>query len=159
MSVGAVVGASVEEAAEQAAAEADPQADLNASVEYRTHLAKVLTRRALEAASGLTFLPSEVFTSPEGLPRHRGAAIPRVCVRSGRREAGAAPAGEDDEQPATGDEDPGGTDDAGDLGPGGRKAPPPGWRTSVEASSSLLLGSSPGDDVSTVTSLVTVPTG
>jgi len=44
-------GASVTDAAEQAAAEADPQADLNASVEYRTHLAKVLTRRALEAAS------------------------------------------------------------------------------------------------------------
>ena len=44
-------GASIEEAAEQAAAEADPGADLNASVEYRTHLAKVLTRRALEAAS------------------------------------------------------------------------------------------------------------
>jgi aerobic carbon-monoxide dehydrogenase medium subunit len=45
-------GASVEDAAAQAAAEADPQADLNASVEYRVHLAKVLTRRALEAASG-----------------------------------------------------------------------------------------------------------
>jgi aerobic carbon-monoxide dehydrogenase medium subunit len=45
-------GASVEEAAEQAAAEAEPQADLNASIEYRTHLAKVLTRRALETASG-----------------------------------------------------------------------------------------------------------
>ena len=44
-------GASVADAAEQAAAEADPQADLNASVEYRIHLAKVLTRRALEAAS------------------------------------------------------------------------------------------------------------
>lgn len=44
-------GASVEDAAEQAAAEADPQADLNASVEYRTHLAKVLTRRALTEAS------------------------------------------------------------------------------------------------------------
>ncbi|WP_116999537.1 FAD binding domain-containing protein [Desertimonas flava] len=44
-------GASIEEAAEQAAAEADPQADLNASVEYRTHLAKVLTRRALAEAS------------------------------------------------------------------------------------------------------------
>jgi carbon-monoxide dehydrogenase medium subunit len=44
-------GASIEEAAEQAAAEADPQPDLNASVEYRVHLAKVLTRRALEAAS------------------------------------------------------------------------------------------------------------
>ena len=43
-------GASVADAAEQAVAEADPQADLNASVEYRTHLAKVLTRRALEAA-------------------------------------------------------------------------------------------------------------
>jgi aerobic carbon-monoxide dehydrogenase medium subunit len=46
-------GASVEEAAEQAAAEADPQADLNASVEYRVHLAKVLTRRALEAATNV----------------------------------------------------------------------------------------------------------
>jgi carbon-monoxide dehydrogenase medium subunit len=45
-------GASLEEAAEQATAEADPQADLNASVEYRQHLAKVLTRRALTEASG-----------------------------------------------------------------------------------------------------------
>ncbi|MBA3288714.1 MAG: xanthine dehydrogenase family protein subunit M [Acidimicrobiia bacterium] len=44
-------GASIADAAEQAAAEADPTADLNASVEYRIHLAKVLTRRALEAAS------------------------------------------------------------------------------------------------------------
>jgi aerobic carbon-monoxide dehydrogenase medium subunit len=45
-------GASIADAAEQAAAEADPQPDLNASVDYRVHLAKVLTRRALEAASG-----------------------------------------------------------------------------------------------------------
>jgi len=44
-------GADIADAAEQANAEADPQADLNASVEYRQHLAKVLTRRALEAAS------------------------------------------------------------------------------------------------------------
>lgn len=44
-------GASVADAAEQAVAEAEPQADLNASVEYRTHLAKVLVRRALESAS------------------------------------------------------------------------------------------------------------
>ena len=44
-------GASIAEAAELAVAEAEPQADLNASVEYRTHLAKVLVRRALEAAS------------------------------------------------------------------------------------------------------------
>jgi CO/xanthine dehydrogenase FAD-binding subunit len=31
--------------------EADPQSDLNASTEYRKHLANVLVRRALEAAS------------------------------------------------------------------------------------------------------------
>jgi carbon-monoxide dehydrogenase medium subunit len=45
-------GASVADAAEQANAEADPQPDLNASVEYRQHLATVLTRRALEESSG-----------------------------------------------------------------------------------------------------------
>ncbi len=44
-------GASIADAAEQAVAEAEPQADLNASVEYRTHLAKVLVRRALEQAA------------------------------------------------------------------------------------------------------------
>ena len=44
-------GASVEDAARLAADEADPQADLNASVEYRRHLAQVLTKRALAAAS------------------------------------------------------------------------------------------------------------
>jgi carbon-monoxide dehydrogenase medium subunit len=44
-------GASVAEAAESAAAEADPQSDLNATPEYRVHLAKVLVRRALEIAS------------------------------------------------------------------------------------------------------------
>lgn len=44
-------GASVADAAQQAAAEAEPQGDLNASVEYRTHLAKVLVRRALEESS------------------------------------------------------------------------------------------------------------
>lgn len=44
-------GASVDDAAEMAAADADPQADLNASIEYRQHLARVLTRRALHAAS------------------------------------------------------------------------------------------------------------
>lgn len=44
-------GASPADAAEQAAADAEPQADLNASVEYRQHLARVLTRRALDAAS------------------------------------------------------------------------------------------------------------
>ena len=44
-------GASIADAAELAAAEAEPQGDLNASPEYRMHLAKVLVRRALEAAS------------------------------------------------------------------------------------------------------------
>ncbi len=44
-------GASVSDAAESAAAESDPQNDLNASPEYRVHLAKVLVRRALEESS------------------------------------------------------------------------------------------------------------
>jgi carbon-monoxide dehydrogenase medium subunit len=44
-------GASVSEAAQLAAEEAEPQNDLNASPEYRVHLAKVLVRRALEEAS------------------------------------------------------------------------------------------------------------
>ncbi len=44
-------GASIEDASALAGAEAEPQADLNASVEYREHLAKVLTRRALDADS------------------------------------------------------------------------------------------------------------
>ncbi len=43
-------GASAADAAQLAAADAEPQGDLNASPEYRIHLAKVLTRRALEAA-------------------------------------------------------------------------------------------------------------
>jgi len=44
-------GASITDAAEQAAAESEPQSDLNATPEYRVHLAKVLVRRALEQAS------------------------------------------------------------------------------------------------------------
>ncbi|MFM2078166.1 MAG: hypothetical protein RJA49_2056, partial [Actinomycetota bacterium] len=44
-------GASVNDAAQLAAEEAEPQSDLNASPEYRVHLAKVLVRRALEEAS------------------------------------------------------------------------------------------------------------
>ena len=43
-------GASIADAAELAAAEAEPQSDLNASAEYRVHLAKVLVRRALESS-------------------------------------------------------------------------------------------------------------
>jgi aerobic carbon-monoxide dehydrogenase medium subunit len=44
-------GASIDDAAALAATDAEPQADLNASVEYRTHLAHVLTRRALTTAT------------------------------------------------------------------------------------------------------------
>lgn len=44
-------GASIADASQLAAAEAEPQSDLNASAEYRTHLAKVLVRRALESNS------------------------------------------------------------------------------------------------------------
>jgi aerobic carbon-monoxide dehydrogenase medium subunit len=43
-------GASAADAAAVAAEGMEPSSDLNASVEYRQHLARVLTRRALEAA-------------------------------------------------------------------------------------------------------------
>ena len=42
-------GASAADAAREAAVGTEPPADLNASPEYRTHLAQVLVRRALEA--------------------------------------------------------------------------------------------------------------
>lgn len=45
-------GASIEDAAEQANAETDPQSDINASADYRRHLAQVLVRRALTEATG-----------------------------------------------------------------------------------------------------------
>ena len=44
-------GASVSDAAKLAGAEAEPQSDLNASAQYRVHLAEVLVRRALESTS------------------------------------------------------------------------------------------------------------
>ena len=44
---------SIASAAEQAAEGTDPPADLNASADYKRHLARVLTRRALEQAAGL----------------------------------------------------------------------------------------------------------
>jgi carbon-monoxide dehydrogenase medium subunit len=44
---------SIARAAEQAAEGTDPPADLNASADYKRHLARVLTRRALEEAAGL----------------------------------------------------------------------------------------------------------
>ena len=43
-------GASAAEAAEQAATGMEPSSDLNAGVDYRNHLARVLTRRALQEA-------------------------------------------------------------------------------------------------------------
>jgi len=44
---------SISRAAEEAAEGTDPPADLNASADYKRHLARVLTRRALEQAAGL----------------------------------------------------------------------------------------------------------
>ncbi len=44
-------GASVEDAAQQATAEAEASSDINASAEYREHLAKVLVKRALAEAT------------------------------------------------------------------------------------------------------------
>jgi len=43
--------ASIADAAEQAAEGTEPPADLNASEEYKRHLARVLCRRALEEAA------------------------------------------------------------------------------------------------------------
>jgi aerobic carbon-monoxide dehydrogenase medium subunit len=45
---------SISRAAEQAAEGTDPPADLNASADYKRHLARVLCRRALEEAAGLS---------------------------------------------------------------------------------------------------------
>jgi aerobic carbon-monoxide dehydrogenase medium subunit len=45
---------SIAKAAEQAAEGTDPPADLNASSDYKRHLARVLCRRALEDAAGIT---------------------------------------------------------------------------------------------------------
>jgi carbon-monoxide dehydrogenase medium subunit len=42
----------IPEAAQAAAADTDPPSDLNATAEYKKHLARVLTRRALEKAAG-----------------------------------------------------------------------------------------------------------
>ena len=44
--------ASIAAAAEQAAEGTEPPADLNASVDYKQHLARVLTKRALTTAAG-----------------------------------------------------------------------------------------------------------
>jgi aerobic carbon-monoxide dehydrogenase medium subunit len=44
---------SIAQAAEQAAEGTDPPADLNASSDYKRHLARVMSRRALEQAAGL----------------------------------------------------------------------------------------------------------
>jgi carbon-monoxide dehydrogenase medium subunit len=44
---------SIESAAEQAAEGTDPPGDLNATPDYKRHLARVLTRRALSEAAGL----------------------------------------------------------------------------------------------------------
>ena len=48
-----VTAESIARAAEQAAEGTDPPADLNASAEYKAHLARVLCKRALLEAAGL----------------------------------------------------------------------------------------------------------
>jgi aerobic carbon-monoxide dehydrogenase medium subunit len=51
---GALTAENIAKAAEQAADGTSPPADLNASAEYKQHLARVLCRRALTEAAGLT---------------------------------------------------------------------------------------------------------
>jgi carbon-monoxide dehydrogenase medium subunit len=50
---GALDEGSIKAAAEQAAEGTDPAGDLNATPEYKQHLARVLTERALRQAAGL----------------------------------------------------------------------------------------------------------
>jgi aerobic carbon-monoxide dehydrogenase medium subunit len=50
---GGLDAAAIERAASQAAEGTEPPADLNASADYKRHLARVLTRRALTEAAGL----------------------------------------------------------------------------------------------------------
>jgi carbon-monoxide dehydrogenase medium subunit len=45
-------GASIADAAQRADEGTEPQADMHADAEFRRHLARVLTRRALESAAG-----------------------------------------------------------------------------------------------------------
>jgi carbon-monoxide dehydrogenase medium subunit len=45
---------SIAKAAEQAAEGTEPPGDLNATPDYKRHLARVLTRRALERAAGVS---------------------------------------------------------------------------------------------------------
>jgi aerobic carbon-monoxide dehydrogenase medium subunit len=47
-----VSGGSIAAAAEHAADGANPSSDLHAAADYRRHLARVLTRRAVVAAAG-----------------------------------------------------------------------------------------------------------
>jgi carbon-monoxide dehydrogenase medium subunit len=49
---GALDAAGIARAADLAAEGTDPPGDLNATPDYKRHLARVLTRRALEAAAG-----------------------------------------------------------------------------------------------------------
>jgi aerobic carbon-monoxide dehydrogenase medium subunit len=50
---GASSAAAMSDAAGSAAEAASPSSDLHASAEFRSHLARVLTRRAVVAAAGL----------------------------------------------------------------------------------------------------------
>jgi carbon-monoxide dehydrogenase medium subunit len=49
---GGLDAAAIARAAEQAAEGTEPAGDLNATAEYKRHLARVLSKRALEAAAG-----------------------------------------------------------------------------------------------------------
>src|SRR5688500_8024893 len=62
---------SISAAAEQAAEGTEPPADLNATADYKRHLARVLTKRALTDAAALRDAP--------GRPRTRGAGPLPPC--------------------------------------------------------------------------------
>ena len=91
---GALDADSIAAAAEQAAEGTEPPGDLNATPDYKRHLARVLTRRALEAAAGGVSLDTPRSRTARPWPGERYLAdrglATAVCLAVDARAAAAA---------------------------------------------------------------------
>ena len=76
-------GASIEEAARLAAEGTSPGYDFHADVDYREHLARVLTKRALEGKAG--------DESRQWIVAHTRLCVTIHCPWPGRRQGSQAP--------------------------------------------------------------------
>ena len=70
-------------AAEQAAEGTDPPGDLNATPDYKRHLARTLTRRALEQAAGADLTPGGRIERGARSEPHRPAAVREALASQG----------------------------------------------------------------------------